>query len=167
MLDSDICKAPPEGSAIPIPELSRDELESLLEFLYAGDLLPEKIEKHAYSLSLAAHKFEIPYLQKFCERHMLRSLSADTALDILEISDVCSNAEMKARVLGFILRNFEEIAFSDKYEEFCGKNPHLSVQITRATLVEARTGRRTSGEVCSPKVSVRDHVDGSRTGDSA
>lgn len=167
MLDSDVCKAPPENSTIPIPELTRDELKSLLEFLYAGDLPPEKIERQAYSLSLAAHMFEILYLQKFCEHHMLHSLSVNTTLDVLEISDVCSNQKMKARVLGYIVQNFEEIAFSDKYEEFCMKNPHLSVQITRATLVEARSGRRTSSEVCSPKVAVWDRVDGFRIGDLA
>ncbi|OWM87377.1 hypothetical protein CDL15_Pgr022488 [Punica granatum] len=157
MLDSDICKAPPQDSTIPIPELTHDELESLLEFLYTGDLPPEKIEKHAYPLSLAAHKFEILYLEKFCERHMLRSLNVNSALDVLEISDICLNQKMKERVLGFIVRNFEEVAFSEKYETFCSKNPHLSVQITRATLAEARSNRRPSGEVCSPKVVGRDH----------
>ncbi|KAK4798163.1 hypothetical protein SAY86_030489 [Trapa natans] len=167
MLDSDVCKAPPESSIITLPGLAGDELESLLEFLYAGDLPSEKIEKHAYSLSLTAHKFEITYLQKFCDRHMLRSLSVKTALDVLEISDMCSNQKMKARALGFIVGNFEEIAFSEKYEEFCRKNPHLSVQITRAILVDARSGRvSTGGEVCSSKVCGGGQVDGSRMGDS-
>ncbi|KAK9283810.1 hypothetical protein L1049_012064 [Liquidambar formosana] len=90
MLESDRCKAPP-NEMITLPELNHEELESLLEFLYSGTLPIEKVEKHVYSLSIAADKYEIPYLQKFCEHWMLGSLNLSNALDVLEISDVCSN----------------------------------------------------------------------------
>ncbi|KAL0003472.1 hypothetical protein SO802_017253 [Lithocarpus litseifolius] len=138
MLDSDVCKAPPKDNIITLSELNHEELESLLQFLYTGSLPEEIIEKHVYSLSLAADKYEISYLQKFCERHMLRSLKSSNALDILEISDVCSYLSLKETALRFIVKNIEDIAFSDRYDEFALKNPHLCVQITRASLMEAR-----------------------------
>ncbi|KAL7107502.1 hypothetical protein ACP275_06G058500 [Erythranthe tilingii] len=143
ILDSDECKAPP-NQTITLSELSHDELESLLEFLYSGNLAKEKVEKHVYSLSIAADKYEIPFLQKFCEQHMLGSLSSSNALDILEISDTCSNQSLKETALNYIVRNMEDVVFSARFDAFALKNPHLTVQITRASFMDIRN-RRAAG----------------------
>ncbi|XP_022747546.1 BTB/POZ domain-containing protein At3g56230-like [Durio zibethinus] len=140
MLDSDGCKAPPSDT-ITLPELNTEELESLLEFLYSGNLPLDKLENHVYSLFAAADKYEIPYLQDFCEQFMLSSLNTCNVLEILEISDVCSNKTLKETALNFIVRNIEDIVFSAKYEAFAPKNPHLGMQITRAFLTDAKTKR--------------------------
>ncbi|CAK9160601.1 unnamed protein product [Ilex paraguariensis] len=138
MLDSDGCKAPPNDT-ITLPELDYEELESLLEFLYSGHLPKEKVEKHVYLLSVAADKYEIPFLQKFCEHHMLGSLSSSNVLDVLEISDTCSNQTLKETALNFIVRNMEDIVFSARFDAFALKNPHLTVQITRTSFMDIKT----------------------------
>ncbi|XP_023549750.1 BTB/POZ domain-containing protein At3g56230 isoform X2 [Cucurbita pepo subsp. pepo] len=143
LLESDGCKAAPM-EAITLPELSHEEVESLLEFLYGGDLAEEKLEKHVYSLALAADKYDIPYLQKFCKRYMLRSMNCDNALDVLEIAEVCSCRALKENALDFIVRNMDEIVFSSGFEAFALKNPHLSVQVTRASLMDAKKNRPNS-----------------------
>ncbi|KAL2896098.1 hypothetical protein RDABS01_037882 [Bienertia sinuspersici] len=140
MLDSDDCKEAP-NEAITLPELNHEELDSLLTFLYRGSLPLEIIEKHVYSLSIAADKYDISFLQKFCERHMLTSLSSSNALDILDISDVCSNLTLKDTALNFIVKNMEDIVFSPKFETFALKNPHLSVQIIRASWMDIKSRR--------------------------
>lgn len=137
MLDSDGCKAPP-NDAVTLPELNHEELESLLEFLYNGDLHEEKMNKHVYSLFLAADKYGISYLQKLCERHMLESLSTANALDVLEVADLCSCLTLKNNALDFIVKNMHDIVFSAKYDAFALKNPHLCVQISRASLMDAK-----------------------------
>jgi speckle-type POZ protein len=137
MLDPDVCKVQPMDT-LTLSELNYEELECLLEFLYTGSLPKEKVEKHVYSLSLAADKYEISYLQKFCDRHMISSMNTSNALDFLEISDICSDISLKESTLNFIAKNMEDIAFSDRYDEFALKNPHLSVQITGASVMEAK-----------------------------
>ncbi|PQQ06390.1 BTB/POZ domain-containing protein [Prunus yedoensis var. nudiflora] len=137
MLDSDGCKAPP-NDAVTLPELNHEELESLLEFLYNGDLHEEKMNKQVYSLFLAADKYGISYLQKLCERHMLKSLSTANALDVLEVADVCLCLTLKENALDFIVKNMHDIIFSAKYDAFALKNPHLCVQISRASLMDAK-----------------------------
>ncbi|XP_042013165.1 BTB/POZ domain-containing protein At1g01640-like [Salvia splendens] len=133
MLDSDQCKAP-ANQTITLPELSHEELDALLEFLYSGSLPKEKMEKHVCSLAISADKYEIPFLQKFCEKEMLGSLNTSNALDILEISDTCKNKNLKETTLSFIVRNMEEIVFSPGFDDFALKNPHLNTQITRASI---------------------------------
>ncbi|GMN41193.1 hypothetical protein TIFTF001_010407 [Ficus carica] len=83
MLDCDSCKSP-ANDTVMLSEMSHEELESLLEFLYSGSLPEEKMKKHVYALSVAADKYNIPYLLKMCERHMLDSLSLSNALGFLE-----------------------------------------------------------------------------------
>ncbi|XP_047946019.1 BTB/POZ domain-containing protein At3g56230-like [Salvia hispanica] len=133
MLDSDECKAP-ANQTITLPELNHEELEALLEFLYSGSVPKEKMEKHVCSLVLAAYKYEIPFLQKFCENEMLGSLNLSNVLNILEISDTCNNKNLKETTLNFIVRNVEEIVFSPGFDDFALKNPHLNTEITRASI---------------------------------
>ncbi|XVF00314.1 hypothetical protein REPUB_Repub03eG0274000 [Reevesia pubescens] len=139
MLDSDGCKASPSDTdMITLSELNTEELESLLEFLYTGNLPLDKLEKHVCSLYVAADKYEIPYLQESCERYMLNSLNTSNALDVLEISDTHSNKKLKESTLNFIVRNMKAIVSSQKYEDFASINPPLCVQMTRA-FVDAKT----------------------------
>ncbi|KAM1054170.1 hypothetical protein FF1_001590 [Malus domestica] len=137
ILDSDGCKAPATDT-VKLPELNHEELESLLEFLYNGDLPEDKMNKHIYSLSLAADKYGISYLQKLCECHMLKSMSPANALDVLEVADVCSSLKLKENALDYIVENMHDIVFSAKYDSFALKNPHLCVQISRASLMDAK-----------------------------
>ncbi|KAI8564339.1 hypothetical protein RHMOL_Rhmol03G0173100 [Rhododendron molle] len=141
VLDSDGCKAPPNDNTITLPELDHEELDALLEFLYTGTLPKEKAEKHVYSLSIAADKYDIPFLHKFCEHRMLGSLNSLNALDVLEISDLCSNQGLKETALNFIVKNMEDVVFSARFDAFALKNPHLTVQITRASFMDIKSRR--------------------------
>lgn len=137
MLESDGCKAPPAQS-ITLPELNHEELQAVLEFLYSGNLPSETISKHLYSLYTTADKYDIPFLQKFCERWMLGSMNLSNALEILETSDVCPNTSLKESAMNFIIDHMEDIVFSSGYDEFAQRNPHLNVQLTRALLIEMK-----------------------------
>ncbi|XAR66004.1 hypothetical protein NMG60_11012039 [Bertholletia excelsa] len=141
MLDSDGCKAAPAEDTISLPELSHEEAESFLEFLYSGTLPKHKAEKHVYALSMTADKYNVPFLRKFCEQRMLAGLSSSNALDILEISDLCSNHSLKETALNFIVRNMEDLVFSARFDAFALKNPHLTVQITRASFMDIKNRR--------------------------
>lgn len=73
---------------------------------------------------------------------MLSSLEISSVLDVLDVSDLGSSKTLKEAALGFVVRNMDDIVFTDKYEEFSQKNQHLCVQITRAFLMETRNKRR-------------------------
>ncbi|XP_019416862.1 PREDICTED: BTB/POZ domain-containing protein At3g56230 isoform X2 [Lupinus angustifolius] len=132
MLECDDCNSSPNNT-ITIPDLNHEELESLLEFLYSGTLTTETLEKHVYTLSRAADKYIIPHLLKHCERHLLSSLNISNALETLDIADSCSNHNLKETTLNFLVKNFEHVVSSTKFEAFVHRNPHLTVQlVTRA-----------------------------------
>lgn len=129
---------PTPDNTITIPEMNSQELESLLEFLYGGSLAQDKMEKHVRSLFHAAHKYEIPYLQECCECHIIDSLNVSNVLEALEISDVFLSQTIKETALEFIIDKMVDITFSAEYEAFAVKNPHLSLEITRAIVNHAK-----------------------------
>ncbi|KAL5974726.1 hypothetical protein ACLOJK_031396 [Asimina triloba] len=137
MLGSDECKAPADDT-ISLPDMSHEELKCLLEFLYSGTLPKEMLEKHAFSLLLAADKYEIPFLRKCCESWILGSLNSSNALEVLEISEACSNKTLKECAMNSIVQNMEDVVFSPNYVGFALRNASLSVEITRAVLREAK-----------------------------
>lgn len=140
MLDLDGYVAPP-NETITLPELNYEELECLLEFLYRGHLPLEKVEKHVYALTIAADKYDISSLQKVCENQMLRSLNTTNVLEVLQISDTCSNQRLKDAALNFIVKNMGDVVFSPSFDSFALKNPHLTVQITRASFMDIKSRR--------------------------
>ncbi|KAI3860897.1 hypothetical protein MKX03_009654 [Papaver bracteatum] len=140
MLASDTCKAEPSDS-ISLSEFNHEELKTFLEFLYRGNLAKEKFEKHFFSLSIAADKYVIPHLQKFCEQQLLNSLDSTNALKVLEISELCSNETLKLAALRSVLQYKNEIFTSPYFEEFAKQNPHLMVHITRAFMTPPVEGK--------------------------
>lgn len=72
---------------------------------------------------------------------MLGSLNSSNALDILEVSDTCSNQSLKETALNFIVRNMEDVVFSARFDAFALKNPHLTVQITRTSFLDIKNRR--------------------------
>lgn len=119
-------------NVVTLSELNTEELRTLLEFLYGGSLSHDKMEKHLLSLFLAAHKYKIRYLQECCERHILASITANDSKVLDFLVDALSSEAIKETVMKFIVENMKEIAFSEAFQAFTAKNPHLTVQIVRA-----------------------------------
>lgn len=72
---------------------------------------------------------------------MLRTLNSSSALDVPEISDTCSSQSLMEATLRFIVQSMEDIVFSAKFDAFAHKNPHLSVQIARASCMDSKIRR--------------------------
>lgn len=135
MLDSDECKASAEDS-ITLPDLNYDELNSLLEFLYSGNLLAPYNQYRA--LYLAADKYDIPYLQDVCRDHFIASLTSRNVLDVLELASIPSDTILKSAAINHVVKHMEEVVVPMKYETFVQRNPSLGVEITRAYLRETK-----------------------------
>ncbi|KAJ6804846.1 BTB/POZ domain-containing protein [Iris pallida] len=143
VLSSDECKAPAEDT-ISLPEMSHEEVQCLLEFLYCGTLKPkERAQAHACALLIAADKYNIPFLKEFCEDLILQSLGPCNSLQVLEVADTCSNVRLKEHAMDTIVKHMEDVVLSAAYDSFALKNGHLSVEITRALLIEMKKAKRT------------------------
>ncbi|CAA7055718.1 unnamed protein product [Microthlaspi erraticum] len=141
MLDSDECKTLVENS-ITIPDLTYEELKALLEFFCSG-ILSSANKQHARALYLAAHKYDIPYLQELCRDQLISSLNQSNVLDILELSTVSSDKILEKTAIRIVVINMETIIYGDRYKSFVRKNPDLGLDITKILLdyIKSRTSR--------------------------
>ncbi|XP_042413893.1 BTB/POZ domain-containing protein At3g56230-like [Zingiber officinale] len=141
MLLADDCKAAPAGDTISLPELTQHELQSLLEFLYSGQLPQPEQEASSTvrSLLVAADKYDIPFLRQRCEQRILTDLRAANALDALDVAQRCSDGMLKERAMRVVVDKAEEVVFSEGFEEFARRNAELCVEITRALVSNKMT----------------------------
>ncbi|KAG7534466.1 BTB/POZ domain, partial [Arabidopsis thaliana x Arabidopsis arenosa] len=120
MLGSDEFKTSIEKS-ITIPDLSYEELKTLLEFFYSGVLSFANI--HNRALYLAADKYDIEYLQDVCRNQLIFSISVSNDKILMEYA------------ISFIVKHMEEIVNSNGYKTFVRRNPDLSLDITKAYVI--------------------------------
>ncbi|TQD85995.1 hypothetical protein C1H46_028430 [Malus baccata] len=124
---------PDSSQSITLPEMTNhEELESLLEFLYHGQLPEERFSKNIYSLTLAAQKYKIAYLEELCGRHLNLS-----NVDVLELADSRASKRLKMNALEYIAEHKSEVVSSNKFDTFAMKHPHLCLQILKDSLFKS------------------------------
>lgn len=85
-------------------------------------LLDRACNKHARVLYLAAHKYDIPYLQELCRDQFISSSNLSNVLDILELSSVPSDKILKEAAIRFIVMHMETIVNCDRYKSVVRKD---------------------------------------------
>lgn len=146
MLEFDeYCGEAPVEDTISFPDLNHEQLQSLVEFLYAGTLSESVMKKHVLVLLLASDKYAIHYLKKFCEEHLLRLMEPDNVLDILEASEVCSSKLLKEKSMELIEKHVDDVVFSGKFDLFALKNAHLCVEISRMLAKDLKEIKKEKG----------------------
>lgn len=125
--------------------LKHEVFEPLLDFVYAGSLASEKMEKHINTLFFEAHYYRILYLWEFCAHHILLTLTPSNALQVFKLAFGCRHGALLEAALNCIFENMEEMAFSSEYEDFALGFPcrEMCMNITRAFCLYAKIRRVT------------------------
>ncbi|KAG7536998.1 BTB/POZ domain, partial [Arabidopsis suecica] len=116
------------NKTITVPEMTHDELETFLEFMYNGSLPDTKLVHHVHTLYVAADKYEIPYLQEVCRNQLIASMKSSDVFYVFELAETHSDKILKDAVAEFISTNMEDISFSSEFISFVENNPALTVK---------------------------------------
>ena len=85
-------------------------VREFVRFLYTDTCCDTSmLMQHARSLLALAHKYEVKGLVHECERYLVGTLSADNAVELLQLADKYESKELKGRALQFIKINFSSI----------------------------------------------------------
>ena len=120
------------GGIVKLLEIHK-ELEPLLEFLYVGSLLEEKMHKHIMILSKAAYKYEIWYLWELCAHHSLLSLTSSDDLEVIHLAYYCRHKALLEAALKLIVEEAQERIYCKEFIDFANKYP-LMLKLIRMTL---------------------------------
>lgn len=104
---------------------------AMLEWLYTGHT-PRELSAAQLTevLGLADH-YTLEGLKHVCENVLVHSVEIDNACTLLRHADQYMAQELKQYCLAFILKNFDQVAYSDSFNDL-SSNPMLLLEITRA-----------------------------------
>ena len=74
----------------------------MLRYLYTKN---ENLDDIAEKLLVAAHKYEILDLKKFCEKSLCFKVNLDNSVKLLQIANSCNAWDLEDYVLDFITKN--------------------------------------------------------------
>ncbi|GIY68448.1 speckle-type POZ protein [Caerostris extrusa] len=122
------------GDSVDIEDISDYTLKRMLEYLYTADVEGLQWES-AIDLYKAADKYEILSLKKQCSSFLKFSLTPTKACEILLLSDMYQDDDLKTYVQNYILKCDKDIFNSKDWNRIIESNPKLAAYTMRLKFI--------------------------------
>ncbi|GFQ92096.1 TD and POZ domain-containing protein 1-like [Trichonephila clavata] len=122
------------SECVNIEDLSDDTVQSMLLYIYTATL-PDLQWDSACSLYTAADKYEILSLKNECSSFLNCNLTQDNALDLLILTDMHQDEDLKSAVQDYIL-NHRSIFNTNEWKLFMKTNVELAADLMYLKLKE-------------------------------
>nr|XP_042903339.1 speckle-type POZ protein B-like [Parasteatoda tepidariorum] len=126
MFDQDMLET--QTGVVDIPDVESETLQSFLEFLYTDTITNIDYEK-LLKLMFVAEKYQVDYLKKRCSVILMSKLSLENVCEVVSVSDVVNQPNLKLCAINFIKENKKKIISSPVWSEWVGKNMKLAIEI--------------------------------------
>ncbi|XP_015903519.1 uncharacterized protein [Parasteatoda tepidariorum] len=126
MFDQDMLET--QTGVVNIPDVESDTLQSFLEFLYTDTITNTDYEK-LLKLMFVAEKYQVDYLMKRCSLILMSKLSLENVCEVVSVSDMVNQSNLKLCAINFIKENKKKIVSSPAWSEWVGKNLKLAVEV--------------------------------------
>lgn len=116
---------------VKITDMTAQELQALVDFLYKGMVSQRSLEKHSVALYKASHKYDLPSLTKLSERFLQSNVSRDIpgAIKVAITHDsktlqkavlpyIFNEGFVQSNSPSFVVKTFREAFMFDGYEEY-------------------------------------------------
>lgn len=114
-----------------IDDIYTNDLSSILKYIYYAEKYYLNSEK-ALKLYPAFHKYKISNLETLCSEYLETHLTADNAVDIIELADKFENLTLKNSVLKYIHAECEQLLNTERWRRLQSENDKLSSKIMSA-----------------------------------
>ena len=114
---------------VEVVDVSADIFEEILRFIYSGEV--RHLKAGAKHLLVAAEKYNLVDLKKFCEESLCVNMTVENVLDLIELADLHDAANLRATALEFIGKNAKEVSAQKGWRE---KIPDLMADIFEAII---------------------------------
>jgi THO complex subunit 4 len=116
---------------VKILDMTAQELQALVDFIYKGMVSQRSLEKHAVALYKASHKYDLPSLTKLSERFLQSNVFRDIP-GVIEVAVTHESKTLQKAVLpyifdegfvqsnspSFVVKTLREAFMFDGYEEY-------------------------------------------------
>ena len=114
-------RAKDDGNEIDMLDVPADTMDTILTYMYTGKVV--NIDKKAYDLLPRAVKYDMEGLKTMCEEALTKSLTAQTAIDVLLLANRHSAQNLKESCLTFIASNITEVKKSSAWGVWAEEKP--------------------------------------------
>ena len=114
---------------VEVEDVAADVIEDMLIFIYGGEV--GDLQGRASELLVAAEKYHLEDLKKFCEESLCVNITVENVLDMMELADLHNAANLRSMALKFIGRNAKEVAAQKDWRE---RFPDVVVDIIDAII---------------------------------
>lgn len=123
-----------KSNCITIDDIEPDVLGEMLDFIYSGQA--SQLTQMARELLAVAEKYDLKILKHQCEHEISKTLSIDTAVEILLLADHYRAEVLRAQTIEFIKGHAKTILKSPEWKLIKSKHSSLSEEITEQFLNE-------------------------------
>ena len=100
------------SNEIVISDFDHDVVREFISFLYLDKCDTTAFESK--SLLAIAHKYEVKGLLIACENYLIKTVSDETAVELLQFADLYEAKDLKGKALNSIKTNFKALAKADR-----------------------------------------------------
>jgi len=136
---------------IEIPEWTHVAFLAMLGWLYTGHTPRELSAVHLTELLGLADHYTLDGLKHVCENVLVHSVEIDNVCSLLTHADRYMAQELKRYCLSFILKNFEQVAYTQSFDDL-STVPSLLLEVTRACAMAPKVQSPEAIE-CAPGMS--------------
>ncbi|GIX95581.1 speckle-type POZ protein B [Caerostris extrusa] len=116
-----------DGDCVDIEDIDDNTLNRMLQYLYTAVVKDLQWES-AVDLYEPADKYQIPTLKDKCSSFLQCNLTPSNACEILYLSDLHQDGNLKTCVQNFILKHDRDIFTSSGWNHIMENNPKLAAQ---------------------------------------
>lgn len=117
-----------QTSEVCIEDLDKSAVESVLSYIYSGDI-DDLTTENALSVYAAADKYDIKNMKEVCVKFIMHNLSAKWVCDVIKFADLYNEEGVGRRAREYFTENADEILDSDNWKSFIKENSLLGVEL--------------------------------------
>ncbi|XP_076918982.1 BTB/POZ and TAZ domain-containing protein 1-like [Bidens hawaiensis] len=128
-LINNICQS--SEKTIRILGVPCDAVQVFVSFLYYNRCNEERIEKYAIHLLALAHVYSVPQLKTQCSKALIRRLTIDNVVDVLQLARLCDAPDVYLKCMKLISNGFKSVEETEGWKFLQDNDPFLELEILR------------------------------------
>ncbi|XP_030542157.1 BTB/POZ and TAZ domain-containing protein 1-like [Rhodamnia argentea] len=129
---------------IPILGVPCDAVLAFVGFLYSSRCTEDQMEKYGIHLLALSHVYLVPQLKQRCTRALIRRLTAENVVDVLQLARLCDAPDLYLKCLKLVHAHFKSVEATEGWKFLQNHDPWLELQILQfMDEAESRKKKRT------------------------
>ncbi|KAL3716789.1 hypothetical protein ACJRO7_008374 [Eucalyptus globulus] len=114
---------------IPILGVPCDAVWAFVGFLYSSRCTEDQMQKYGIHLLALSHVYLVPQLKQRCTRALIRQLTVENVVDVLQLARLCDAPDLYLRCLKLAHAHFESVEATEGWKFLQKHDPWLELEI--------------------------------------